>query len=192
MKFSKIPLKDAYIIEPEPFTDNRGMFLRVLCKRELADIGQCEDIVQVNHSVTRKAGALRGMHFQKPPKAEAKYVKCTKGAIYDVIVDIRKDSPTFLKWHGENLTSDNMRMIYAPTGFAHGYQILEPNSEVIYFTTEYYDPEYEFGFRYDDPLVKIEWPFAVTEISTRDKNHPLLPDNFGGVKLHANNLNSVS
>ena len=123
MKFFETPLKDAYVIEPEPFKDSRGMFLRVLCKRELAAIGQCEDIVQVNHSVTEKPGTLRGMHFQKPPKAEAKYVKCIKGAVYDVIVDIRKGSPTFLKWHGETLTSDNMRMMYVPKGFAHGYQI---------------------------------------------------------------------
>jgi dTDP-4-dehydrorhamnose 3,5-epimerase len=176
-------LKEAYVIEPEPFKDSRGIFLRVFRKRELTAIGQCEDIVQVNHSVTGKRGTLRGMHFQKPPKAEAKYIKCIKGAVYDVIVDIRKDSSTFLKWHGETLTSDNMRMIYVPKGFAHGYQILEPNSEVLYFTTEFYSLEYEDGFRYDDPLVQIKWPLAVTELSIRDKTHPFLPNDFQGVEL---------
>jgi dTDP-4-dehydrorhamnose 3,5-epimerase len=183
MKFFEIPLKEAYVIEPEPFKDSRGIFLRAFCKRELAAIGQCEDVVQVNHSVSEKPGTLRGMHFQKPPKAEAKYVKCIKGSVYDVIVDIRKDSSTFLKWHGETLTSDNMRMIYVPKGFAHGYQILEPNSEVLYFTTEFYSLEYEDGFRYDDPLVQIKWPPAVTELSIRDKTPSFLPNDFQGVEL---------
>jgi len=187
MKIFETPLKDAYVVEPEPFRDSRGMFLRVFCKRELAAIGYCEDIVQINHSVTEKTGALRGMHFQKPPRAETKYVKCIKGAVYDVIVDIRKGSSTFLRWHGETLTSDNMRMMYVPKGFAHGYQILEPSSEVIYFTTEYYSPQYEDGFRYDDPLVQIKWPCAVTELSMRDKNHPLLPNDFQGVELCTEN-----
>jgi len=184
MKFFEIPLKDACVIEPEPFKDSRGIFLRVFRKRELTAISQCEDVVQVNHFVTEKPGTLRGMHFQKPPKAEAKYVKCIKSAVYDVIVDIHKGSSTFLKWHGETLTSDNMRMIYVPKGlFAHGYQILEPSSEVLYFTTEFYSPEYEDGFRYDDPLVQIKWPLAVTELSVRDKTFPLLPNDFQGVEL---------
>jgi len=140
-------------------------------------------LVQINHSLSRKIGATRGMHFQYPPRAEIKLVKCIKGAVYDVIVDIRKGSPSFLKWHGIELSETNMKMIYIPEGFAHGFQVLRADSELIYLHTEFYAPDYEGALRYDDPLLNIQWPLQVTDISEKDKKHPLLDSNFEGLEL---------
>jgi len=136
MIFHEITLKDAYVIEPEPFQDGRGMFVRIFCKNELSAINHSKEIVQANHSINMKRGAVRGMHFQKPPKAEIKFVKCIKGSVYDVIIDLRRNSPTFLKWHGEDLTEKNMLMLYIPGGFAHGFQTIDPESELLYFHTK--------------------------------------------------------
>ena len=181
MKLTETPLKGAYIIEPEPFQDTRGMFARIFCKKELEAIGHKKEIVQINHSLTVKRGAVRGMHFQRPPKSEIKFVKCLNGAVWDVIIDLRKKSSSFLKWHGEILTPDNMRMMYIPEGFAHGFQTLEPNTQLLYFHTEFYSPEHEGGVRFDDPKIGIQWHSEITEISGRDKNHPLLTDIFEGL-----------
>jgi dTDP-4-dehydrorhamnose 3,5-epimerase len=131
--------------------------------------------------MTIKKGALRGLHFQYPPQAEIKIVKCVAGRVYDVIVDLRCDSPTFGQWHGEILSAQNMKMMYIPEGFAHGFQVLDENSELLYLHTQFYNPQCEGGVRYDDPMINILWPLKVTEISARDQNHPLLSKDFEGI-----------
>ena len=185
MKIKQTPLQDAFVIEPEPFMDDRGLFARVFCQQELQHIVHNKNIVQINHSLTRQKGAIRGVHFQDPPKAEIKMIKCLRGSVFDVIIDLRKDSPTFLKWHGETLSSENMEMMYMPEGFAHGFQTMEENAELLYLHTEFYNPEHEGGVRYNDPMVSIAWPMEVTDISEKDKKHPLLDKDFSGIKLAA-------
>ena len=143
MRINKLPLEGTFVIEPEPFTDDRGSFTRVFCKQELQSILEGKNIVQINHSLTRQKGAIRGMHFQYPPKAEAKMVKCMHDSVFDVIIDLRQGSSTFLKWHGEILSAENMKMLYIPEGFAHGFQTLEENCVLLYLHTEFYSPEYE-------------------------------------------------
>ncbi len=183
MRVKLVSIRDAFVIEPEPIEDDRGLFTRVFCQNELNDILHGENIVQINHSVTWQKGAIRGMHFQYPPRAEIKIVKCLRGSIFDVMIDLRKKSPTFLKWHGEVLTSENMKMMYIPEGFAHGFQTLEKDCEILYLHTEFYSPEYEGGVRYDDPMIEISWPLAVTDISKKDQNYPLLSPAFEGISL---------
>lgn len=178
MKIKPTPLQEAFIIELEPVTDDRGLFTRVFCQQELRNILHDKNIVQINHSLTRQKGALRGMHFQYSPKSEIKMVKCLRGSVFDVIIDLRKGSPTFLKWHGEVLSAKNMKMMYIPEGFAHGFQTMEGNCELLYLHTEFYSPEHEGGVRYNDPKIGIKWPLGVTDISERDKNHPLLGEDF--------------
>ncbi len=183
MKIKQTTLKDAFSIDPEPFEDNRGSFSRVFCQRELKHILHNNNIVQINHSITKQKNAIRGMHFQFPPKAEIKIVKCMRGSVFDVIIDLRKGSPTFLKWHGETLTFENMKILYIPEGFAHGFQTLEENSELLYFHTEFYSPEHEGGVRYNDLSVNISWPLDVIDISEKDRNYPLLSQDFEGILL---------
>ena len=156
---------------------------RLFCRNELQSILQSKNIVQINHSLTRQKGAIRGMHFQYSPKAEAKIVKCLRGSVFDVIIDLRKDAPTFLKWNGEVLSAENMKMIYIPEGFAHGFQTLEENCELLYLHTEFYSPEHEGGVCYDDPKIGIKWPLEPTEISDKDEKYSLLPQDFGGIQL---------
>lgn len=181
MKIIETPLKNAFVLKPEPFEDNRGKFSRIFCRQELQQIGHHKKIVQINHSLTRKKGALRGMHFQHPPKAEIKIVKCLRGSVFDVIIDLRRNSPTLLQWHGEILSAENMKMMYVPEGFAHGFQTLEENTELFYMHTESYSPEHEGGVRYNDPKIGIKWPLEATGVSERDKNHQLLPSGFAGL-----------
>jgi len=183
MKIKQTPLQNAFVIEPEPFTDDRGLFARVFCKQELQSILHGKNIVQVNHSMTRQKGAIRGMHFQRPPMAEIKMVKCLSGSVFDVMIDLRSDSSTFLNWYGEKLSAENMKMMYIPEGFAHGFQTLEENSELLYLHTEFYGPEHEGGVRYNDPLINISWPLEVTDISKKDKNYSLLSKDFEGLLL---------
>ena len=183
MIFKELPLKDAFIAFPEPHLDDRGMFVRSFCQNEFKKIGLNKNILQINNSITARRGALRGMHFQLPPKAEVKMVKCIQGAVLDVIVDLRKGSETFLKWHSERLSSDNLKMIYIPEGFAHGFQVLETNSELLYFHTEFYSPYAEDGFRYNDPMIDIPWPLEITDISDRDKRHAVLKSDFRGIEI---------
>jgi dTDP-4-dehydrorhamnose 3,5-epimerase len=181
MKMTKTPLQDVYVLEPEPIVDHRGRFARIYCRQELEKIGHHKPIVQINHSLTTMKGAVRGMHFQYPPDAEVKIVKCVAGSVYDVIVDLRRNSPTFRKWHGEVLSAENMNMMYIPEGFAHGFQVLEANSELLYFHTQFYRPQCEGGVRFDDTVVNISWPLEVTDVSVRDRSHPLLPEDFEGI-----------
>ena len=183
MKFHPLSLFGAYTIELEPRGDERGRFTRLFCAKELAAIGHVKPIVNVNHSYTQQKGTIRGMHFQNPPDCEIKIVKCLCGAIWDCIVDIRKGSPTFLQWGGVELTENNHRMIYIPEGFAHGFQALTDDVEMLYFHTQFYSPQSEGGLRFDDPMLGISWPISVTTVSERDRNFNLINanDHFEGI-----------
>jgi dTDP-4-dehydrorhamnose 3,5-epimerase len=183
MNFTETPLKGSYIVEPKPFADARGWFARTYCKREFAAIGHNKEWVQLNHSCTRQKGSLRGMHFQFPPHEEIKLVRCIAGSVFDVIIDLRKDSPTFLQWFGAELSATNRRMMYIPEGFAHGFQTLADDTELIYHHSAYYQPDAEGAIRYDDKKIGIEWKVAITDISTRDQQHPYIDDNFTGINL---------
>ena len=181
MKILQSPLKNAFVIEAEPYIDHRGNFGRIYCQNELKQIGHNKTIVQINYSLTRKSGAIRGMHFQYPPKAEIKIVKCVRGSVFDVIVDLRRDSETLLRWYGEILSDDNFRMMYVPEGFAHGFQTLEEDTELLYLHTEFYSPEHEGGVRYDDPRLNITWPLDVTEVSQKDQEYLFISSDFEGI-----------
>jgi dTDP-4-dehydrorhamnose 3,5-epimerase len=181
MKILENPFKNAFVLQTEPYIDHRGKFGRIYCQDELKQIGHYKQIVQINHSLTRKSGAIRGMHFQYPPKAEIKMVKCLRGSVFDVIVDLRRDSDTLLQWYGEVLSDENLKMMYVPEGFAHGFQTLEENTELLYLHTEFYSPEHEGGVRYDDHMLRISWPLEVTEASKKDQEYPLLSKDFRGI-----------
>lgn len=183
MKFVKTSLKDVYVIDLEPRVDDRGFFVRSFCRRELEPVYGNVDIAQVNHTHTKVKGAIRGMHYQEPPHAEIKLVRCIKGSVYDVAIDLRKDSPTFLRHHGEILSGGNMKTMFIPYGFAHGFQTLDDGCEMLYLHSEFYVPESERGIRYNDPAIRIEWPLEVTDISRKDLLHPLLDRNFEGIVL---------
>ncbi len=181
MTFTETALKGSYIISLKPFSDERGWFARTYCKNEFAAIGHDKEWVQLNHSFTKEKGTVRGMHFQHPPFSEIKMVRCIAGAVLDVIVDIRKGSPTFLQHVVAELSAANKQMIYIPEGFAHGFQTLEENTELIYHHSEFYQPGVEGGFRYNDEILNIQWPLPVINVSERDNNHPLLDANFNGL-----------
>ncbi len=169
-----LPLSDAALIKTAAVGDHRGAFARLFCLKELSSVIGARQIVNVNHSYTNRAGVVRGLHFQYDPHQEMKFVRCMSGAVYDVIVDIRKDSPTYLHWHSQVLDSKNMDMICVPEGFAHGFQSLEDASEVIYLSTAFYASDAEGGVRFDDPALNIRWPMEVTGISDKDAAHPLI------------------
>lgn len=171
MKFIEMKLKGAYIVEPERLEDERGFFARTFCQKEFEANDLNTRLVQCSISFNKRKGTLRGMHYQIAPMAEAKLVRCTMGAIYDVIFDFRKNSKTYLQSTAFELNSDNRIMIYIPEGFAHGFQTLEDNSEVLYQMSEFYDPEYAQGFRYDDPVLGIKWPLKKVIISEKDKKY---------------------
>ena len=181
MTFSPTPLKGSYIINLTPFSDERGWFARTYCENEFREIGHAEKWVQMNHSCTTKKGTVRGMHYQLPPFREIKMVRCIRGKVFDVIIDIRKDSATFLQWFGVELSPEAMNMLYIPVGFAHGFQTLSDNSEMIYHHSEFYTPGAEGGIKYNDPAINIKWPLEVTSISERDLNHPGLTEKFKGI-----------
>jgi len=181
MTFSPTPLKGSYIINLTPFSDERGWFARTYCENEFREIGHAEKWVQMNHSCTTKKGTVRGMHYQLPPFREIKMVRCIRGKVFDVIIDIRKDSATFLQWFGVELSPEAMNMLYIPVGFAHGFQTLSDNSEMLYHHSEFYTPGAEGGIKYNDPAVNIKWPLEVTSISERDLNHPGLTEKFKGI-----------
>ncbi len=169
--FIESKLKGAFIIEPEKSEDERGFFARTFCQKEFEDHGLNTKVAQCNISFNRKKGTLRGMHYQITPHEEAKLVRCTSGAIYDVIIDLRQTSPTFGRWMTAELTAKNHKMIYAPEGFAHGFQTLEDNTEVFYQMSEFYYPEYARGVRWDDPKFGIKWPRDDRIISKNDQKY---------------------
>jgi dTDP-4-dehydrorhamnose 3,5-epimerase len=181
MKFAPTHLKGVYTIDVQPVSDSRGWFARTFCKEEFAEIGHTKEWVQLNHSFTNKKGTIRGMHYQLPPHSEIKLVRCIAGAVLDIVIDLRKDSETFLKWTSAELSSANMKMIYIPQGFAHGFQTLSDNCELIYHHSAFYTPQAEGGIRYDDPLINIKWPLALTDISERDLSHSFLNEKFKGI-----------
>jgi dTDP-4-dehydrorhamnose 3,5-epimerase len=181
MIFHKTSLSNAFLIAPEPRTDERGSFERYYCRKDFEKIGHQKDWVQLNHSITRSKGSIRGMHFQLPPFREIKLVKCVKGKVFDVIVDLRKDSPTFLHHFGAELSEQNHLMMYIPEGFAHGFQTLEEDCHLIYHHSEYFTPGAESGLRYNDPALEIQWPLPVSVISERDRQHTLIDDHFKGI-----------
>lgn len=169
MIFTETALRDVFVIEPERRNDARGFFARAFCSREFADHGLKPIIVQANIAFNEVAGTLRGMHFQYPPVAETKLVRCTRGAILDVIVDLRPESPTYLRSVSVELSEDNRLALYVPERFAHGYQALVDGAEVTYAAGEFYDPEAEGGLAYDDPQLGLEWPLPVASISEKDR-----------------------
>jgi len=180
MIFHPLQLVGAYRIEPQLIADERGAFARRFCADEFRVLGLEADLVQRSISFSARAGTLRGMHFQAPPHLEAKIVRCTRGAIFDVLVDLREESPTYGQWHGEELTADNRLTLYIPKGFAHGFQSLVDNTEVDYEITPAYVPESGRGFRFDDPLLNIAWPIEAVIMSDRDK---ALSASFEGITL---------
>jgi dTDP-4-dehydrorhamnose 3,5-epimerase len=172
MIFTETKLKGAFVIEPENLEDERGFFARTWCQREFADHGLNPSIAQCSISFNHKRGTLRGMHYQVAPHEEAKVVCCTRGAIYDVIIDLRPDSPTFVQWLAVELSLENRQMLYIPESFAHGFQTLEDNTEIFYQISEFYAPEYARGIRWDDVAFGIQWPSADRTISVRDRTYP--------------------
>lgn len=172
MIFKETRLQGAYIVELEKRGDDRGFFARTFCQQEFNDHGLISDIVQTNLSLSKSKGTLRGMHYQAAPHQETKLVRCTSGALYDVIIDLRKDSSTYRQWIGVELTADNYRMLYVPRDFAHGFMTLKDNTEVTYEVSEFYTPAAERGIRWNDPLFGITWPEEIREISDKDANWP--------------------
>jgi dTDP-4-dehydrorhamnose 3,5-epimerase len=174
MRFTETKLKGAYVIKIEPIEDERGFFARSWCQQEFGDRGLNPNLVQCNVSFNRKKGTLRGMHYQIKPHEETKLVKCTRGSIYDVMIDIRPESSTFKQWTAIELSAENHKMLYIPEGFAHGFQTLEDNTEVFYQMSDFYHPESARGLRWDDPMFAIVW--ALTEnlvISLKDRQYSL-------------------
>lgn len=173
MIFEETPLSGAYIVRLERIEDDRGFFARTFCEREFSARGLASRMVQSNTAFSRRAGTLRGLHYQKPPHAEAKLVRCIRGAVFDVMADIRPDSPTFRSWFGMNLTEENRTMVYVPEGMAHGYLALADGSELSYQVSTFYTPGAEQGIRWNDPAFGIEWP-QVNELilSEKDRSWP--------------------
>jgi dTDP-4-dehydrorhamnose 3,5-epimerase len=173
MIFTETKLKGAYVIELEKIGDDRGFFSRVWCQKEFEAQGLVARIAQANTSFNKIKGTLRGLHYQRPPYEEVKIMRCVRGAIYDVIVDLRPSSPTYMQWVGVELTQDNYKMLYVPENFAHGYQTLTDDAEVFYPTSQFYTPQAEAGVRWNDPAFAIEWPQPDPPvISEKDKSWP--------------------
>ncbi|MGJ8651547.1 MAG: dTDP-4-dehydrorhamnose 3,5-epimerase [Opitutaceae bacterium] len=174
MIFEPTLLKDAWVIDLEPRGDDRGYFARAFCAEEFKAHGIESKVAQSNVSYNAQAGTLRGLHFQQAPAEETKLIRCVRGAFWDVIVDNRPDSPTYLQHFGVELTQENMRMLFVPRGFAHGFMTLVDHTEALYMVSESYTPEFEDGLRYNDPALGIDWPLDVKVVSDKDANWPLL------------------
>ena len=174
MNFTETRLKGAFVVDLERIEDERGFFARAFCKKEFDDLGMNNDVVQANLSFNAQAGTLRGLHYQVDPAPETKLVRCVRGSIVDVIVDLRKDSPTYLEHVCVELSSDNRTALFVPAHFAHGFQTLEDNTEVIYLVSGFYTPEFERGLRFDDPSLSINWPLPTQHMSDKDRHWPLL------------------
>ncbi len=183
MIIESTPIPGIRVITTESLVDHRGVFTRLFCEKELAPVLAGRKIVQINHTLTAMKGALRGLHFQYPPHAEMKIVRCLKGRVCDVALDLRADSPGFLTWYAQELTPVNNKSLVIPEGCAHGFQVLEENSELLYLHTAFYTKEAEGGIFYNDPRLSIKWPLPVTDISDRDQTHPLLNIEFKGIKV---------
>jgi len=171
MIFTETPIKGLFVIDIEKKGDDRGFFARAFCEKEFGAHGLQTHFSQINNSLSAIKGTLRGMHYQLAPKAETKVVRCIRGSLYDVALDMRADSPTFGKSYGAELTAENRRMLYVPKGFAHGFITLAPDTEALYLVDEFYSPENERGVRWDDPKFNIQWPAQPTVLSDKDKGH---------------------
>ena len=176
-------MTDLVFVENKVFKDERGAFTKLLCDQALFSILGDRKILQINHSCTQSVGAIRGLHFQFAPHAEMKLVMCLKGKVWDVAVDLRPHSPQYKKWYAQELSPTNAYMMVIPEGFAHGFQVLEAGSELLYFHTAIYQPEAEGGVRHDDPDLAITWPLPVTDISARDSSHAYIDASFKGIVL---------
>lgn len=181
--FISTPLAGVKLVQRKTIEDQRGFLSRFYCADEFREAGMDKPIAQMNHTLTRTKGSVRGMHFQNPPHAEAKLVSCLHGEIFDVAVDLRRDSPTFLQWHGAILSAKNRSSLLIPEGFAHGFQTLTEDCELIYLHTAAYHPESEGALNAADPGLGIAWPLAFADISDRDRNHKLIEQDFQGIQI---------
>jgi dTDP-4-dehydrorhamnose 3,5-epimerase len=175
------PLDGLMVIHRKPIRDNRGFFSRLYCAAAFRAAGLDKSIAQINHTLTQKKGSVRGLHFQHPPHTEWKIVSCLRGEVFDVAVDIRKGSPTFLRWHGEILSARNQKSISIPEGFAHGFQTLSDNCELLYLHTAAYAPGAEDALHVADPMIGVAWPLAITDLSDRDRSHRFIDSDFEGI-----------
>ena len=182
-EFISTKLVGLTVVQRNLIEDQRGFFSRLYCAEEFGQAGMTKSIAQVNHTFTATKGAIRGLHFQYPPHAETKLVSCFYGEVFDVAVDLRQGSPTFLHWHGEVLTAKNRKSLLIPEGFAHGFQSLTNNCELIYLHTESYQSDTEGALNVMDPRLDITWPLAITDISEKDRNHELINRQFEGIVL---------
>ena len=180
---SDLPLAGLKLVERQRLGDSRGFLSRLFCAKELAAAGWVKPIAQINHTCTAKRGTVRGMHFQRPPHVEMKLVSCIRGEVLDVAVDVRANSPSFLHWHAERLSADNGRMLLIPEAFAHGFQALTDDVELLYCHSATYSPSAESGLNPQDARLAITWPLSITELSARDAGHPLIESGFEGVRL---------
>lgn len=181
LKVMGTAIDGVMLVETNSHGDERGAFTRLFCLQELAEWLGGRTVVQVNQSITSRPGAVRGLHFQRPPHAELKLVRCLRGRVWDVAVDLRQGSATFLQWHAEELSAANQRMLLIPEGCAHGFQALEADSEMLYLHSAAYNLAAEGGVRADDPLLAVRWPLALRDLSSRDLAHPLLTPDFRGL-----------
>ena len=183
MKFTTTPLKGAYTVNLEPERDERGAFMRTFCLNDFREIGFNGQIVQINQSMTKKKGTVRGMHYQIPPAGEIKIIRCLHGSVFDVMVDLRAQSSTFMQWHGVTLSKENMRMVVIPEGFAHGFQSLTDETELLYLHSAFYSPGHERGLRFNDPVLAIEWPLSAGPVSAKDRSYRLIGNNRKDIAL---------
>ena len=185
MRFDLVdtPITDLKIVQRKPISDDRGFLSRLYCQDDFKLMGINKPISQINQTLTKKKGAVRGLHYQLAPFAEAKLVTCIKGEIFDVAVDLRKDSPSYLKWHAEVLSENNHKSFLIPEGFAHGFQTISDDCELIYLHTAPYSKEHEKGLNYADKKLDINWPLEISEISDRDQTHTMIKDDFEGIVL---------
>lgn len=183
MRIHQTPIIGLVVVDSEPNIDHRGFFLRLYCQKELQEIVGTRQIMQMNQSHTSDVGAVRGLHYQCKPCAEMKMVRCLRGKVWDVTVDLRAGSPTFLQWHAEELSAANNRMMIVPEGCAHGFQVLEADSDLLYLHTAAYAASAEGGVRPTDPKLSISWPLPVRDVSERDNSHALLTSGFAGLEV---------
>ena len=183
MQITQSSIPDLLIAKSTSFKDHRGSLTRLFCLDALSAFTNIKPITQINLSRTLEVGSVRGLHFQQPPHAEQKMVRCLKGRVWDVVVDLRAGSNTFLKWHAQELSSDEFTMLVIPEGFAHGFQVLEEDSEMLYLHTANYAPTAQGGVRPDDPLLNIGWPLPIVNLTASDKSHPLLTDGYKGITV---------
>ena len=179
--FHPTPLEGLWVVQRKPVEDPRGFFCRFFCAEEFQAAGLKKPIAQINHTRTQKKGTVRGMHFQYPPHAEAKIVSCLRGEIFDVAVDIRRDSPTFLQWFGTSLSEENKKSLFVPEGFAHGFQALTEDTEILYLVTAQYNSEKEDALNVQDPIIGIQWPLEITKLSNKDKAIANIPQDYNGI-----------